>query len=76
MIGNLDPPGSEMSAGEAYLTPRQLADRWQVPTSLLANWRHQRRGPSYVKIGHAVRYRLAEVTEFEARGEVVQQVTH
>lgn len=48
-----------------FLTPTQLAQRWQVDPSLLANWRYRGVGPPYVKIGHAVRYPLDEVLAYE-----------
>lgn len=54
-------PGSE-----AFYTPPQLAARWQVPVSRLANWRHQGDGPGYVKLGALVRYPVAEIRAFEA----------
>lgn len=48
------------------LTPRDLADRWQVPQRTLGQWRYQGTGPAYVKIGGAVRYRAADVEAYEA----------
>jgi excisionase family DNA binding protein len=32
-----------------------------VPTGTLANWRYQRRGPRFVKVGRHVRYRRSDV---------------
>lgn len=55
---------------EGFLTPQELAVRWQVPVPLLANWRYQRRGPSFTKLGHQVRYSRAEVERFERGQEV------
>ena len=48
-----------------HLTATDLAERWQVPARTLGQWRYEGRGPAYVKIGGAVRYRLAEVEAYE-----------
>ena len=46
----------------ALLTPRQVSDLLQVPTSTLAVWRCTGRAHlAYVKIGRAVRYLRADV---------------
>ncbi|MDN4489243.1 DNA-binding protein [Demequina sp. SYSU T00068] len=55
---------------EVFLTPVQLAARWQVDATVLANWRYQRRGPAFVKIGSLVRYRLDAIQAYEADSEV------
>lgn len=47
------------------LTPADLAERWQVPARTLGQWRYEGRGPAYVKIGGAVRYRFADVEAYE-----------
>ena len=47
------------------LKPRDLADRWQVPQRTLGQWRYQGSGPAYIKIGGAVRYRVADVEAYE-----------
>jgi hypothetical protein len=49
----------------SWLTPINLADRWQIPTRTLGQWRYEGRGPAYVKIGGAVRYRLTDVEAYE-----------
>jgi hypothetical protein len=53
------------SHGEVFLTPPDLAERWQIPVSRLANWRSEGTGPRYLKIEGLVRYRLSDVEEFE-----------
>lgn len=55
--------------GGIFLTPCELAERWQVPQSLLANWRYRKVGPNYLKIGHAVRYSIDAVRAFEQAQE-------
>ena len=35
-----------------------------VAVQTLRNWRHQRRGPAYVKLGRSVRYRILDLDEY------------
>ena len=49
----------------ALLTPNDLARRWGCSSRTLANWRWSGAGPKFVKIGSNVRYRSADVLEFE-----------
>jgi len=41
--------------------------RWEgiVTPKTLANWRHNKQPPSYVKIGGKVAYRLEDIEEYE-----------
>lgn len=48
-----------------FLTEKELAARWKMQPPSLANQRSQGRGPRYVKIGEAVRYRLSDVIAHE-----------
>ena len=50
------------------MTPEALVDRWQgaVTIETLANWRSQGKGPKFVVIGRAPRYRVADVLKYEA----------
>ena len=52
-----------------HLTEQDLAKRWNVAPSTLRGWRKSRckKGPAYVKIEDAVRYRLADVEEYEKK---------
>lgn len=52
---------------DVLLTPEQLADRWHMTVGGLSNWRGQRRGPKYMKIGGKIHYPLTQVLIFEAR---------
>jgi hypothetical protein len=53
------------------LSRRQLADRWQLSTETLK--RRERCGVlPFLKLGRAVRYRLADVEHLEAEAEVRQ----
>lgn len=53
------------------LTPAQVVARWNnaVTTGTLANWRAQKKGPPYRKIGGRVRYPLAGLVAWEAGTE-------
>jgi excisionase family DNA binding protein len=49
-----------------FLTPPELAKREGIPEGTLAQWRYQRKGPAFHKVGRHVRYRLADVEAWEA----------
>lgn len=53
------------SNDHAFLTEKDLAARWKMQPPSLANQRSQGRGPRYVKIGEAVRYRLSDILAYE-----------
>lgn len=50
-----------------FLTPKQLSERWSesVTPDTLNNWRAQKKGPPWRKIGKKVVYRLDEVIRYE-----------
>lgn len=50
-----------------FLNPRELASRWHVSEKTLERWRAEGYGPSYVKLGRSVRYRLDDVWAHERR---------
>lgn len=52
--------------GEAFLTERELAERWRCAPGWLANMRSQGVGPRYHKLNRLVRYLLDDVTAYEA----------
>jgi hypothetical protein len=43
----------------------QLAKRWHISPRTLERWRWQNDGPSYIKIGGRVCYRLEDVEAYE-----------
>jgi len=49
------------------LTPKQLADRWQVSLRTLERMRAERRGPPWERIGYRVRYDLDTILAYEAK---------
>jgi len=49
----------------SYLSEVQVARRWGMSHLTLQRWRVERKGPSFLKIGGTVRYRLCDVEAFE-----------
>jgi hypothetical protein len=54
-----------MSSERAFLTSKELASRWRLSEQTLANWRHGRKGPPFVRIGAKVLYPSEGVSAFE-----------
>lgn len=56
----------------AVFSTEELALRWDMNPQTLVNWRHQQRGPEWIKVRRpgkrpAVRYRLADVEAYEKK---------
>jgi hypothetical protein len=49
-----------------HLNQAELARRWRISPRTLERWRWLRQGPSYLKIGGRVAYRLSDVEAYEA----------
>ena len=49
-----------------FLSTCDLAIRWQLSPRTLQRWRLSRKGPLFCRIGRAIRYRLEDITSFEA----------
>ena len=49
-----------------YLTETEVSDVINVPRRTLQAWRYQGRGPRYVKLGGAVRYRITDLEKYLA----------
>ena len=47
------------------LTAKALAERWSTSVAVLANLRSDGRGPRYMKLGKSIRYRLADIEQYE-----------
>lgn len=58
-----------------HLSPRELAEREGVPLETVYLWNRKRTGPRYMKIGHHVRYRLADVIAWEESRVVAGHVS-
>lgn len=48
-----------------FISQNELAQRWKISETTLERWRAQRIGPSFLKLGGQVRYRLMDITAFE-----------
>lgn len=55
-----------------FLTPEEVAERYRgsVSVGTLRNWRAMKIGPSFVKIGKAVLYRVDELEAWDDRNRV------
>lgn len=51
------------------LHPRQVAERYGITPETLSNWRRERKGPPFIRLGAGPRprtmYRLTDVLEWE-----------
>jgi excisionase family DNA binding protein len=56
---------SARSADSRYLTVQDLAERLRVPKRTVYDWNLRRVGPQFMKIGRHVRYRVADVEQWE-----------
>lgn len=52
----------------------EAAENLDVAVQTLRNWRYQRKGPSYYKIGSAVRYGPKQLAEYRKRNLVVHNM--
>jgi len=48
-----------------HLTQRELAARWNKSQSTLERYRSDRVGPTYLKIGGKILYRLVDIEQYE-----------
>ena len=58
---------------DKILDERSAAKLLGLSVFTLRNWRHQLRGPSYVKLGRSVRYRLEDLENFISGSRVNRQ---
>jgi predicted site-specific integrase-resolvase len=52
-----------------FLTPDQVAERYQISPDSLKEWRYKGRGPKFLRIGKRVRYREADLLRWEQEQE-------
>lgn len=45
----------------SYMTTREMAAFLGLSAGTLCTWRYQGKGPSYYKVGNAVRYKIGDV---------------
>ncbi|WP_118138099.1 helix-turn-helix domain-containing protein [Oceanicella sp. SM1341] len=55
-----------------FLTPEEVTERYRGGVSLgtLRNWRTQKIGPSFIKVGKAVLYPMEELETWDERNKV------
>ena len=58
---------SENPTPVQYLTPEDLAAMWQVSAGTIANWRTNKKGPEFIRIGGLVRYSPEAVSAWLAK---------
>ena len=66
---SIDPQGlgrNVLPPMSLHLNQKELARRWRMSPRTLERWRWLREGPTYLKIGGKVIYKLAEIETFEA----------
>ncbi|HTV26464.1 MAG TPA: helix-turn-helix domain-containing protein [Xanthobacteraceae bacterium] len=56
-----------------FLTPEEVSERYRgcISVGTLRNWRAMRIGPTFVKIGKAVLYPVAELDAWDQKNTVV-----
>jgi hypothetical protein len=61
---------------DRLMTPEQVSQFLSIPVGTLSNWRHAAiatgvdAGPKHLKVGHSVRYRMADIEAWLAAGGV------
>ena len=53
-----------------FINERELSSITGIALPTLRRWRHQRKGPSYIKINRMVRYDYDQALEFMAEHEI------
>ena len=53
-----------------FITPQQLANRWNIKLGTLSLWRWKKKGPPFLKIGHRILYKLEEIEVFEKQKHI------
>ena len=48
-----------------HISQKDLAQRWNLSPRTLERWRWLKRGPTFVKIGGSIRYRLEDIQSYE-----------
>ena len=56
--------------GANLLDTRQVAELLNVSTTLVEQWRASGEGPTYIKMGRLIRYRVEDVDKFITKNTV------
>lgn len=62
--------GNEAGNLDRGLTPDEAAEFLATTRKTLESWRHWGRGPTYLKQGRSVRYRMRDLLAFQERNVV------
>lgn len=71
MIHNVDMTQQQLKStqlrttADLVLTTEELAERYQVPLATIYTWNSQGTGPRRIRVGKHVRYRMADILEWE-----------
>ena len=49
----------------AFLTSKEIADRWRLSDRTLANWRSAGKGPPFIRVGSRVLYPVEGIHAYE-----------
>lgn len=49
----------------AFLTSKEVADRWRLSDQTLANWRSAGKGPPFIRVGSRVLYPVEGIHAYE-----------
>jgi Helix-turn-helix domain len=60
------PSGVLVAKQLKHLNEIELSRRWGISHRTLQRWRWLKQGPTYLKVGGAIRYRIEDVEAFEA----------
>ena len=64
LVENIDTTGTAGTVPNQPLTEIEAAGRLGLKVATLRAWRHQGRGPAYVRLGRAIRYLAIDIEEF------------
>ena len=64
LVKNIDTTGTPGTVPNQPLTEIEAAGRLGLKVATLRAWRHQGRGPAYVRLGRAIRYLAIDIEEF------------
>ena len=64
-----EPPVRKLTS-KMFLKSKEVEEYYGLNAHTLANWRHQRVGPKYHKVGGAIRYKVEDLNEFMEMGRI------
>lgn len=64
LLENSVPTETTNTVANQPLTETEAASRLGLKVATLRAWRHQGRGPAYVRLGRAIRYLAIDIDEF------------